>query len=81
MNFSKAKEDWTIVKIDIRKAFDIILWNFIDKILNLLDLRVKFRNLILSCLKNVKYTPLINGKKTNPFYPSRGIRQGDLLSP
>lgn len=26
-----------------------------------------------------KYTPIINGKKT--FRPSKGIRQGDLISP
>lgn len=32
-------------------------------------------------LKNVNYTPIINGKKTQTIKPSRRIRQRDPISP
>lgn len=35
----------------------------------------------MSRLRNVTYTPIINRKKTESFTPSKGIRQGDPLSP
>lgn len=37
--------------------------------------------LIMSCLRNIKYIPLVNGKECDPFFPSKGIRQGDPISP
>ena len=36
---------------------------------------------IMKCLSTVKYAVLFNGTPTNTFSPSRGIRQGDPLSP
>lgn len=81
MNSSKEKEGWLVVKIDIRRAFDTISWSFIDQMLKNFQFPTSLNNLIFSCLKNVKYTPLINGKKRKSFYPSRGIKQGDLISP
>ncbi|KAF7815451.1 ribonuclease H [Senna tora] len=35
----------------------------------------------MSCLTNVSYSTLINGKITITFNPGRGIRQGDTISP
>ena len=36
---------------------------------------------IMKCLSTVKYAVLFNGTPTDSFSPSRGIRQGDPLSP
>lgn len=36
---------------------------------------------IMKCVSIVSYSILINGSLTNYFRPSRGIRQGDLISP
>lgn len=49
--------------------------------MNLLNLLSSLKNLIISCLTTVKYTPLINGKKLNSLNSFRGIKQGDPLSP
>ncbi len=41
----------------------------------------KFVQLILHCTSTVSFTFLLNGSKSAPFLPSRGIRQGDPFSP
>lgn len=63
INVSNNKDGLLILKIDLRKAFDSISWTLIEKILNLYKLPHHFIDLFLSCLKNVHYTPIINGKK------------------
>ena len=38
-------------------------------------------NLIMLCISTVQYNMLRNGKEVGPIIPSRGLRQGDSLSP
>ena len=38
-------------------------------------------NLIMNCVTTVSYTVVHNNKELGTFYPSRGVRQGDPLSP
>lgn len=35
----------------------------------------------MECVTTMQFTLLLNGSLTQPFYPFRGIRQGDLISP
>lgn len=36
---------------------------------------------VMACVSSVKYSVKFNGKLLEPFSPSRGLRQGDPLSP
>lgn len=40
----------------------------------------KWIDLVMNCVSAVSYAALINGKPSSKIQPSRGLRQGDLLS-
>ncbi|XP_070676291.1 uncharacterized protein [Malus domestica] len=41
----------------------------------------KWRNMILGCISSVNFAILLNGQPGKKFAPSRGLKQGDPLSP
>lgn len=69
------------IKIDLEKAFDKLEWNFIRLMLNSINLPQPLISIILFCISSSYLAILVNGKQTDYFEPSRGIRQGDPLSP
>lgn len=81
--FKKTKGSFgkMLLKIDLEKTFDRLEWSFIQQSLHILNFPTNLINLIMSCVSSSSISILINEKPTNYFLPSRGIRQGDLLSP
>ena len=69
------------IKIDLEKVYDKIEWSFDREML----VREKFppdlKDIIMSCVSTMSTSILFNGEALEPIYPSRGIRQGDPLSP
>ncbi|KAL9688535.1 hypothetical protein QQ045_032957 [Rhodiola kirilowii] len=68
-------------KIDLRKAYDTISWDFLDSMLHELKFPLKFISWVQMCLKSSSFSVLINGEMVDYFNGKRGIRQGDPLSP
>lgn len=70
-----------MLKIDLQKAFDTLNWDFVLFTLEALDFPLVFRNLIKKCLTTTRFSVAINGESCGYFKGSRGLRQGDPLSP
>ncbi|WCJ36333.1 Polynucleotidyl transferase ribonuclease H-like superfamily protein [Euphorbia peplus] len=70
-----------ILKLDLEKAYDRISWQFLRDTLVLLGLSSHWVNLIMNCVASSDMSVLWNGCKLKGFTPTRGLRQGDPLSP
>jgi hypothetical protein len=69
------------LKLDTSKAYDKVKWIFLEMVMRKLGFAEKWVELIMTCISMVKYSVLINGEPSRRICPSRGIRQGDPLSP
>lgn len=69
------------IKIDLEKAYGRLEWSFIRDTLKLFNFLNHLISLIMSCVSTSSISMLVNGGGLDYFQPSRGIRQGDPLSP
>ena len=69
------------LKIYLEKAYDKLEWSFIREMLNRINMLVDLIDIIMSCVSTVFTSILFNGEALDPIFPTRGIRQGDPLSP
>lgn len=70
-----------LVKVDIRKAYKSLNWDFLRQVLMEFGFPQKLVNLIMNCVSTVSYSLLLNGGLTTIFHAKRGLRQGDPMSP
>lgn len=69
-----------VLKIDLEKAYDRLNWDFLQKNSDI-GLSFSFVNIIMHCVTTCEMQVLWNGEHTRAFKPTRGVRQGDPLSP
>ena len=80
-SMQKRKERGILCKLDIVKVYDQINWSFILKVLKRMGFEEKWVGWIKWCISTPTFSILINGSLTSFFGSSRGLRQGDPLSP
>jgi hypothetical protein len=78
---SDDREDFCAYKLDLSKAYDRVDWRFLQAIMVKLGFHCKWVHWIMACVSSVRYSVRFNGAPSAPFTPSRGLRQGDPLSP
>uniref|UniRef100_A0A2N9GD32 Reverse transcriptase domain-containing protein n=1 Tax=Fagus sylvatica TaxID=28930 RepID=A0A2N9GD32_FAGSY len=70
-----------LCKLDIEKAYDHVKWEFLIYLLRRCGFPGKWCNWIWFCISTVQFSILVNGSPQGFFASSRGLRQGDPLSP
>nr|KYP65630.1 LINE-1 reverse transcriptase isogeny [Cajanus cajan] len=77
----KSKTGSLALKVDLKKAYDRIRWDFLRLTLEKFGFPSRILHLIMWSVSNATLSLIWNGNKLDPFTPSRGLRQGDPLSP
>ena len=69
------------LKLDISKAYDRVNWLYLKRRMQAMGFCAQWVNWMMLCIQTVSYEFCFNGVKVGPIVPTRGIRQGDPLSP
>ncbi|GKV48782.1 hypothetical protein SLEP1_g55573 [Rubroshorea leprosula] len=77
----KRKKKSSLFKVDFEKAYNKVCWNFIDYMLSRMGFCDTRKRWIQECLESSIVSILVNGSPTRKFSVTKGIRQGDPLSP
>ena len=78
--FKSGSHGYMAVKLDMSKAYDRVKWP-LEGIMRRMGFKDGWINLIMLCVKTVTYAVLVNGELCGMIHPTRGIRQGDPISP
>ncbi|KAL9668608.1 hypothetical protein QQ045_006145 [Rhodiola kirilowii] len=69
------------VKLDMTKAYDRMEWAFLEEMQKRLGFPSCWISKVMKCVKSSGYRVKLNDVISDRFFPDRGIRQGDPLSP
>ncbi|RVW48620.1 Transposon TX1 uncharacterized 149 kDa protein [Vitis vinifera] len=77
----KGDEAGVLCKLDLEKTYDHINWDFLMSVMQKMGFGEKWAGWIRWCISTASFSVLINGSPAGFFQSTRGLRQGDPISP
>ncbi|GKA23720.1 RNA-directed DNA polymerase, eukaryota [Tanacetum coccineum] len=75
------KVNTMIFKVDFKKDFDFVRWDYLDDVLKSFGFGDNWRSWISGCLRRAKESMLINGSPTSEFQFHKSLKQDDPFTP
>ncbi|XVF71960.1 hypothetical protein PTKIN_Ptkin12aG0082200 [Pterospermum kingtungense] len=80
-NRRKGKVGAFALKLDMSKAYDRVEWDYLENVMRRLGFSEVWIGRVMGCVRTVTYSVVVNGQARCFITPSRGLKQGDPLSP
>jgi hypothetical protein len=76
-----SKKEGMMMKLDMSKAYDRMNWDFLRRMLLAFDFGEGWVTWVMNLVSTISFLSYVNGSPTKTFNGSRGLHQGDPLSP
>ncbi|MCH88013.1 LINE-1 reverse transcriptase like, partial [Trifolium medium] len=75
------KDECLIFKVDFERAYDTVSWKYLENMMIKMGFAEGWLRWMKACIFESTMSVLVNGSPTEDFKVSKGLRQGDPLSP
>ncbi|XP_060170510.1 uncharacterized protein LOC132601447 [Lycium barbarum] len=77
----RGKPANVVLKLDMAKAYDRVSWSYLIRVLRKMGFAEIFIDMVWRLIANNWYSILLNSQAHGFFHSTRGVKQGDPLSP